>query len=155
MVLVRLLFGVNGRIGRATLWLVVLIWAVTVAVAIGGTLLIAPLDAALGAGALVMLVAFASSISLGIRRLHDRNKTPLWLLLFYGVPIALHYIISPMTDGIDPSSHGLIVTFLQYVWLAVVIWALVELGVLRGTIGPNPHGPDPIAPKPAPERPAH
>ena len=33
--------------------------------------------------------------------------------------------------------------------LAVGIWALVELGCLRGTVGPNRHGPDPLAAQPA------
>ena len=29
--------------------------------------------------------------------------------------------------------------------LAVGIWALIELGILKGTTGPNQHGPDPLA----------
>jgi len=29
--------------------------------------------------------------------------------------------------------------------LAVSIWAIVELGFLRGTPGPNQYGPDPLA----------
>jgi uncharacterized membrane protein YhaH (DUF805 family) len=28
---------------------------------------------------------------------------------------------------------------------AISIWALVELGFLRGTSGPNDYGPDPLA----------
>jgi uncharacterized membrane protein YhaH (DUF805 family) len=27
---------------------------------------------------------------------------------------------------------------------AITIWAIVELGFLRGTIGPNRYGPDPL-----------
>ncbi|MGE3873090.1 MAG: hypothetical protein AB7F74_09050 [Parvibaculaceae bacterium] len=29
--------------------------------------------------------------------------------------------------------------------LVVGIWALIELGILKGTDGPNRHGPDPLA----------
>ena len=28
----------------------------------------------------------------------------------------------------------------------ISIWGLVELGFLRGTVGPNPYGPDPLQP---------
>jgi uncharacterized membrane protein YhaH (DUF805 family) len=27
---------------------------------------------------------------------------------------------------------------------AIGIWALIELGILKGTTGPNQHGPDPL-----------
>jgi uncharacterized membrane protein YhaH (DUF805 family) len=33
---------------------------------------------------------------------------------------------------------------------AISIWALVELGFLRGTPGPNQYGPDPLTPEPIP-----
>ena len=29
---------------------------------------------------------------------------------------------------------------------AITVWAIVELGFLRGTLGPNRYGPDPLAP---------
>jgi uncharacterized membrane protein YhaH (DUF805 family) len=29
-------------------------------------------------------------------------------------------------------------------WLALAIWALIWLGCLRGTVGPNQYGPDPL-----------
>jgi len=40
----------------------------------------------------------------------------------------------------------------MYVSFAINIWALVELGCLRGTIGANQYGSDPRAPQPAPPR---
>ena len=40
---------------------------------------------------------------------------------------------------------------LQYVDLAIIVWGLVELGAIRGSIGSNPYGSDPVAPKPAPK----
>ena len=152
MNLVRLLFGVNGRIGRAALWLAVLIWAVVVIVVLGVVTMIATIEAALRVGLLTCAVALLSAIAVGIKRLHDRNKNPLWLLMFYGVPMGLLYVTAMLTEGADPASQPTIVSVLGYVWLAALLWALVELGMIRGTIGPNPHGPDPVAPKPAPAR---
>lgn len=38
---------------------------------------------------------------------------------------------------------------ISLVSLALSLWAFVELGCLRGTIGPNQYGADPIAPAPA------
>jgi uncharacterized membrane protein YhaH (DUF805 family) len=35
---------------------------------------------------------------------------------------------------------------LHLVSFAITIWAIVELGFLRGTIGPNRYGPDPLPP---------
>jgi len=39
--------------------------------------------------------------------------------------------------------------FQQDIWLlafAILIWAFVDLGCLRGSIGQNKYGPDPLAP---------
>jgi uncharacterized membrane protein YhaH (DUF805 family) len=35
---------------------------------------------------------------------------------------------------------------LHVVGFAISVWAFVELGCLRGTVGPNQYGPDPLAP---------
>jgi uncharacterized membrane protein YhaH (DUF805 family) len=152
MNLVKLLFSFSGRTGRAMLWLSALIWIVALTLVIGAGIMMASVEAGLRAGLWVSALGLVSAIAVGVKRLHDRNKNPLWLLLFYGMPIALLYISSLLTEGTDPASQPTSVTILGYTWLAISLWALVELGMIRGTIGPNPHGPDPIAPKPAPAR---
>jgi uncharacterized membrane protein YhaH (DUF805 family) len=35
---------------------------------------------------------------------------------------------------------------LHLVAFAITVWAFVELGCLRGTVGPNQYGPDPLEP---------
>ena len=35
---------------------------------------------------------------------------------------------------------------LHLVSFAITVWAFVELGCLRGTVGPNQYGPDPLEP---------
>ena len=155
MNLVKLMFGFSGRTGRAMLWLAALIWAITIVVVFAILMVMASLDAAITSAMYLSVLAFVSCIAVGITRLHDRNKNPLWLLLFYGAPIVLVYLSSLLTVGNDPGNQPMIVSILGYVWLAVTLWGLVELGMIRGSIGPNPHGPDPVAPKPAPARAAH
>jgi uncharacterized membrane protein YhaH (DUF805 family) len=71
-------------------------------------------------------------IAVGIKRLHDRGKSGWWLVLFYLVPGPLKSIGEP---------RG----FLAAVSFGISLWALVELGFRRGTLGPNQYGPDPLS----------
>jgi uncharacterized membrane protein YhaH (DUF805 family) len=50
-------------------------------------------------------------------------------------------ILSSAADRIE--GGGIL---LHLVSFAITIWAFVELGCLRGTIGPNRYGPDPLPP---------
>ena len=71
----------------------------------------------------------------GAKRLHDRNKSAWWLLVFWLAPAVLQ-AIGERIEGI-----GLIFILAG---LAIWIWGLVEFGFLRGTVGPNPYGPGPL-----------
>ena len=51
-----------------------------------------------------------------------------------------------MRIGISPDGSTIMATVLGLAAFAIGIWAFVELGCLRGTIGVNPYGPDPVAP---------
>jgi uncharacterized membrane protein YhaH (DUF805 family) len=132
-----LLFGYKGRINRAKYWLAALIYIAAVVAA-------ALIGYALGWGAMLVLMVlvgigcFVSGVFVAIKRLHDRDKSGWWLLLFYGVPVVL--------DGIArlPVAEGSYV--LPILSFGISIWALVELGFLRGTVGPNQYGLDPLAP---------
>jgi uncharacterized membrane protein YhaH (DUF805 family) len=96
----------------------------------------------------IFLIMF-SAVPVGIRRLHDRDKTGWWLLLFYGAP-ALSFLVSLVAGAPDETDNTpAVVLVLEYLSFAVLLWTLVELGFLRGTIGGNVYGPDPLAPKPA------
>ncbi len=77
-------------------------------------------------------------LALGAKRLHDRDKSAWWLLLFYFVP----GILGTTADRIGGGT-GII---LHIAGFAITVWAFVELGCLRGTVGPNQYGPDPLAP---------
>ena len=137
--LVNLLFSFQGRINRAKYWLAVLIY-LFLTIVLG---LLAAFTASFAIGALLAIVVYIpmliSGIAVGIKRLHDRNKSGWWLLLFYLAPAVLSWA--------GTAFGGMMNTLLSLVSFALSLWALVELGILRGTVGPNQYGPDPLAQK--------
>src|SRR5438874_595559 len=95
------------------------------------------------AGIVIYIPMFISGLAVGIKRLHDRDKSGWWMLVFYGIPAVLG-IVGFYLD--EPAN-----TLLGLVALLIYIWAFVELGCLRGTIGANQYGPDPLAAPLAPK----
>ena len=150
MNILHLLFGFSGRINRAKFWLAVAIYLVV----FFGVLTLAMMTTssmnviyAIALATYVPLVI--SGLAVGIKRLHDRDKSAWWLLVFYGVPFVLSST-SYLVFGDD--DDGMLSQILVYGSFAINIWALVELGCLRGTIGANQYGTDPLAPQPAQPR---
>ena len=134
MDIVSLLFGFQGRINRAKYWIAVVIY-------MAAMVIVAALAMAAGMALVFFIVAVVvyipmviSGIAVGIKRLHDRDKSGWWLLLFYLLPAVLSWA------GV---AIGLNFIF-SLASLAVSIWAIVELGFLPGTAGANRYGPDPL-----------
>jgi uncharacterized membrane protein YhaH (DUF805 family) len=131
-----LLFGFSGRINRAKYWIVVAINFAVLLVGAGLAFFVFPVDYAwlpmLAAGLLTLYV----SVAAGIKRLHDRDKTGWWLLLYYVAPGVLEAFAGESFEGVS--------LLLHLVGYAITIWVLVDLGILRGTVGPNEYGPDPL-----------
>ncbi|MEX2036250.1 MAG: DUF805 domain-containing protein [Xanthobacteraceae bacterium] len=139
---IDLLFGFKGRINRAKYWLVVLIWCIVWA-AVAVTMIMSGASTAAAAVALIVLIStVVSGLAIGLKRLHDRNKSGWSLLLFYLVPL----VVVTWANLIDAGMFQSVLSLLGFLFL---IWAFVELGCRRGSIGGNPYGPDPVAPKPA------
>jgi uncharacterized membrane protein YhaH (DUF805 family) len=141
------LFSPRGRINRAKYWLylvasIVIMAAVLIAVmtAISAGLLYDPRaahalpPAALAIFAVVCLLLLIVGIFVGIKRLHDRDKSAWWLLVFYLVPMAVGWILAMVLHN-------------GFSALILSIWVLFELGCRRGTVGPNRYGEDPLAGK--------
>jgi uncharacterized membrane protein YhaH (DUF805 family) len=145
-----LLFSFGGRINHANYWLTMLIYAVAwviylivVAILTGGF----SKDALGGAtgGSIVLIglmVIFGffglwSGLAVAIKRLHDRNKSGWWLLLFWLVPNIL--------GGVEMSAASTVVgTLVVLASFVIWVWGFVEIGCLKGTTGPNDYGPDPL-----------
>jgi uncharacterized membrane protein YhaH (DUF805 family) len=145
MDIVNLFIAFNGRINRAKFWIVVLCCAVFFLAVIGVTMAVSSSMSTMFTAALIAYIPMAYvGVVNAIKRLHDRNKSGWWVVLFYGSPMALP-LVAAVLDGATESSMALLLV--QLVSLGISIWAIVELGCLRGTIGQNKYGPDPLAPE--------
>ena len=146
-----LFFGFRGRINRARYWLVLLIlFTADVPLTLVGR--------AVGGGTTFQVVSYAvnlaifiSTLALGIKRLHDRDRSAWWLLLFYVGPFLVGmtgWLFLWATAG----SFGDVRVFSLFLLrlsllagFALGIWGLVEIGFRRGTAGYNRFGADPLA----------
>ena len=145
-----LLFSFNGRINRGKYWLAVLIYMVVWIAFIAATLAwiggtnIDNLFSLAGAALLIWLLGLIifisgiwSGLAVGVKRLHDRDKSGWWILLFWLGPSILGnwQVVTPDLGG------GLVLSLAAG---AIAIWGFIELGCLAGTPGPNQYGPDPL-----------
>jgi len=138
-----LFFRFSGRINRAKFWLAVLIFTIiNVVLAVIGYALDQSV-AFQAVNAMIGIVIFISSLAVGVKRLHDRDKSGWYLILFYVVPTVLVAIALVM--GVTMEDSFVISAILGVIAFGIGIWAFIEIGCLRGTVGPNPYGPDPLA----------
>jgi uncharacterized membrane protein YhaH (DUF805 family) len=146
----KLLFAFNGRINRAKYWLAISIFFIWIATSICAIALSSFVFPAVGLiyplAIIAVIPIFVTGIAIGIKRLHDRDKSGWWLLLFYVVP----NIFEKIGDGFDKVpdesvSSSLSAVFFYICSFAISVWAFVEIGCLRGTTGPNRYGPDPLS----------
>lgn len=108
--------SLEGRIGRQSFWMGIIVMIVI-------SIIASVLDMILGTvseggfgiiGAIVSIAMIYPAIMLYAKRWHDRGKSGWWTLI----------VLVPIIGG---------------------LWILVELGFLKGTDGTNQYGPDPLA----------
>ena len=150
MNLAMLLFSFQGRLNRAKYWSAALIY---LAVSIVCFVIVPGISSAISSTGvlnsyllvaifvIVGLLMIWSSIAVGIKRLHDRDQSGWWMLVFWGV----NTIVSLLQKAAATPSSKII---LDIGSLAVTVWVIVELGCLRGTQGPNRFGSDPLQASP-------
>ncbi|UAL11014.1 DUF805 domain-containing protein [Caulobacter segnis] len=139
----KLLFGFEGRATRLTYWrLQVMLTAVGAALVIlasFGTIV----GGWLGAVPLAFIPPLLlTSLSITVRRLHDRGKGALWAILFIVGPWALVAPARTLEHGANPLLI-LGALLLALGGLALGAWAWIEIGFLRGVRGANRFGPSP------------
>jgi uncharacterized membrane protein YhaH (DUF805 family) len=147
----------RGRIARQTFWMAILplfvaYWVATfliqmMAASIAGNQLMGAL-----ASGMMMLVSAAfliGFIAVCVKRLHDRNKSAWWMAGLYAV--SLFGVVVATSSGLTMTPVGFtsLGTMLTALWLGILLWLIIELGILKGTPGPNAYGPDPLAQEPA------
>jgi uncharacterized membrane protein YhaH (DUF805 family) len=134
-----LLSSFEGRIGRQMFWIAMLaitvaeILAHIVAEAVQGDRLSAIID-----------LAFTyPEFAIAAKRAHDRNL-PLWLLVVFfagGAVLDLLTVLELTGSQEEPSVLSLLIA-VPFTVLGLAL--LIELGLRRGTVGPNQYGPDPL-----------
>ena len=136
---VNLFISPSGRINRAKFWIAILVFTVLNVLSTGMVLASGSNTLIILNGIISLLVA-ASGILVGIKRLHDRNKSGWWVLLYWLAPFVM------LSVGFAGGLPEIMVNIVGFLALAIGLWSLIELGGLRGTIGQNKYGPDPHAP---------
>lgn len=130
-----LFFSPSGRIPRWQFWFGAFCVFACVAAALG--LYLATGNSQFGFP--LILGGVIAGFLVAIKRLHDRNKSAWWVLLFLWAPGALDRLGNQLTDG------SALWWLLALITAAISLWGLIELGFLRGTDGDNEYGPDPLS----------
>jgi uncharacterized membrane protein YhaH (DUF805 family) len=138
----------EGRINRAKYWLgtIVLIVVMLVVALILFTILgvgFSPLDAGFRWGSFILqLIVLYPATALMVKRFQDRNR-PGWFAAILLVPLLIQGLLNAVGIS-NPMNPSLLDNALNLVIFAISIWFFIELGCLRGTVGPNQFGPDPL-----------
>jgi uncharacterized membrane protein YhaH (DUF805 family) len=139
----ELLFGLDGRIGRAQFWLgTILIAAVSIAATYAIIAFIGVSRAAVAFSAAVAFALAYPSYAVMAKRFQDRNR-PGWFALIALVPtyaVNLLYTFE-IFDSLEPSG---LAQGADVIISLIFLSFLVVLGFLKGTQGPNSYGPDPL-----------
>jgi uncharacterized membrane protein YhaH (DUF805 family) len=74
-------------------------------------------------------------VDVGVRRLHDRGRSGFWILLYYPA-----YLAVPLSL-FDPDPVGAVRIALFCVALAIMVWSVIDLGLLKGKPADDRDGP--------------
>jgi uncharacterized membrane protein YhaH (DUF805 family) len=119
MQILKVLSSYQGRIPRRIYWAYVILAAIVWVVASVAALLIGIGLYALRLDVIAIFLIFAPWVLMApfsraaLKRCHDRNHSGSYIFFLFLVPL-----LGPL-------------------------WLMIELGLLRGTVGPNRFGPDP------------
>jgi uncharacterized membrane protein YhaH (DUF805 family) len=131
----------DGRINRAKFWAAI---GVFFALGIVGFIIDSVLGTRVTVGAgmqvgvvgiIISLASIYFALAVYAKRWHDRDKSG-WLSAVLIAVFVVAAILAMVAPGLD--------TVMAIVELLVAIWFIVELGILKGTSGPNKYGPDPL-----------
>lgn len=155
------LFSLRGRLNRAKFWLffavaisLSFLWMAICARQLGSSFRdfarqVAGhgIHSASGRMAILLMVPLwilflFPSVAVQVKRLHDRDRSGWWILLFIYGPWLTEFVLNAWGENLLQTWP----IALGYKVISSVInfWALLEFGVLRGTIGENRYGPDPL-----------
>jgi hypothetical protein len=82
--------------------------------------------------------ALVSGLAISTKRLHDRDKSAWWFLVFFLLPGVLSAIAQ-----VTPNDSGAALFGLS--GFLISVWGLIELGCMKGDEGVNSYGANPLA----------
>jgi uncharacterized membrane protein YhaH (DUF805 family) len=137
---VYLLNSFEGRISRQTFWIGI------------AALVVAEILAHFAAevlegdrlSAIIDLAFTYPEFAIAAKRAHDRDL-PIWILIVFfggGAVLDLLTVLQLTGSSEQPSALSL---FIAVPFTVLLVALLIELGLRRGTVGPNRYGPDPVA----------
>ncbi len=131
-------FDFRGRLSRLGFWRAYLRLTIISAI-VAVVAMIASMAAGIWAAILFLpfVPIYVASIAMTVRRLHDRDRSAWWLVVFYLLPSGL---IDAAYQLRDPTAQSLTVLLATLVGLGLVVWGVIEVGFLRGTPGYNRFG---------------
>ena len=130
----------DGRISRQTFWIGIAV------------LLVAEITAHLAAEALqgdrlsaIVDLAFTyPEFAVAAKRAHDRDL-PIWILIVFFSGGAVLDLLTVMDLTGSTEQPSVLSLFIAVPFTVLLVALMIELGLRRGTIGPNRYGPDPVA----------
>lgn len=134
--------SVEGRIPRQTYWLGIIAITVVGLPVIG----LAAFFGGGTAGAIANLFFLWCGFALSVKRAQDRNRHYLFVAAYFALVAVVTNLSasqSRMMGRMADEQQPLLV-IVSLLFLAYVIFLFIELGLRRGTIGPNKYGPDPL-----------
>lgn len=126
------LFSFSGRINRYDFWVRYVLPILGINILLG--VLFAVLGAAVGGMALMIVMAVVQiamiwiGLAITVKRLHDRNKSGWWVLIYPAITIVLGIV------------SAFVISAAAYIIPLVWIWYFIEIGILPGTSGENDYG---------------
>lgn len=135
----------DGRISRKTFWIAL------------GLLTVAEVAAHLVTeqiqgdrlSAIVDLAFTYPEFAVAAKRAHDRNM-PVWLLIAFFAAGAILDLLTVLDLSGTDEQPSILSLAIAVPFTVFGIALLVELGLRRGTPGPNQYGPDPLGPQTSP-----
>ena len=132
----------QARINRAKWWVGMIVLAIANFVLTW--VLILMLGPAAAIALLVLqLILFYPAYAVGAKRFQDRGRPGTLALILPGVSLLSQLVTTLGLSG-DPMAPGALAYVFMIAVFAVAIWYLIDLGILKGTTGPNQYGPDPL-----------
>jgi uncharacterized membrane protein YhaH (DUF805 family) len=138
---IHLFTSFEGRISRRPFWTAVIILSVIEVVV---ALLTEQINNDRVTAVIDLVIAYPE-FAVTTKRAHDRNISTWVIGLFFAIVILFDLLLLTgwlRTDDLDSYSKLIYVLLIPVGVFALIL--LVDLGLRRGTIGPNRYGPDPL-----------